>query len=158
MPSPNARPPRPVVDVNIIIRGILSATGGSALILESTKRQRCVFVTSRQHLSEVYRVLARPRMQRRYGITERRRKRLIARLSAQAAIVSPKGHLQICRDPKDDYLIEMALLGHATHLVTEDSDLHDDADIRALLQQFDIRLVHIGGFLLDLARAAEPSQ
>lgn len=158
MPSPDAAALRAVIDANIIIRGTLSSAGGSALILESIKRNRCVLVTSRWHLGEVYQVLARPRMQRRYGITARRRKHLIARLSAHAVMVSPKGHLRICRDPKDDYLIEIALLGHATHLVTEDADLHDDVDIRALLQSFHIRLVHIEGFLLDLAReSAEPS-
>ncbi len=157
MPSPDAAALRAVVDANIIIRGTLSSTGGSALILESIKRNRCVLVTSRSHLGEVHRVLARPRLQRRYGITARRRNRLIARLSARAAMVSPKGHLRICRDPKDDYLIEIALLGHATHLVSEDADLHDDAEIRALLQSFGIRLVRIDGFLVDLARECATS-
>ncbi len=142
---------RAVIDANIIIRGTLSDTGGSALILESIKRNRCTFVTSHTHLGEVYRVLARPRMQRRYGITPRRRKRLIARLSVRAAMVSPQGRLRICRDPKDDYLVEIALLGRATHLVTEDNDLHDDGDIRALLQSFGVRLVRIQDFLLALA-------
>ncbi len=157
MPSPETPALRAVVDANIIIRGTLSSTGGSALILESIKRKRCILVTSRSHLGEVYRVLARPRMQRRYGITARCRKRLITRLSAHAAIVSPKGHLRICRDPKDDYLVEIALVGRATHLVTEDADLHDAADIRALLHSFGIRLVHIEGFLVDLARKSAPS-
>lgn len=157
MPSPETTALRAVVDVNIIIRGTLSSTGGSALILESIKRNRCVLVTSRSHLGEVYRVLARPRMQRRYGITTRRRKRLITRLSIHAVMVSPEGHLRICRDPKDDYLVEIALLGRATHLVSEDADLHDDADIRALLQSFGVRLVRIDGFLVDLARESAPS-
>ncbi len=85
-------------------------------------------------------------MQRRYGIAPRRRKRLIARLSVHAALVSPHGHVQMCRDPHDDYLIEMALLGRATHLISEDLDLHADADIRALLQQFGVRLVHVALF------------
>jgi putative PIN family toxin of toxin-antitoxin system len=156
MASPrNATLLRPVVDVNIIIRGTLSSTGGSALILEALKRKRCLLIASHQYLSEVYAVLARPRMRRRYGITQRRRKRLIARLSEYAVIVFPRGHLWLCRDPKDDYLVEMALLGRATHLVTEDADLHDEPNIRALLQQFDVRLVHIDSFLLDLARAIE---
>jgi putative PIN family toxin of toxin-antitoxin system len=152
------RPPdvpalRVVVDVNIIVRGILSSTGGSALILEAIRRRRCLLVTSRQHLGETLGVLARPRMQNRYGITTRRRKRILTRLITHAAIVSPQGHLQICRDPKDDYLIETALAGNATHLVTEDGDLHDDTEIHALLKQFGVRLTRIEDFLRDLARA-----
>lgn len=131
MLTPETPTLRAVIDANIIIRGTLSYTGGSALILESIKRKQCILITSLTHLGEVYRVLARPRMQRRYGITARRRKRLIARLSIRAVMVSPQGRLHICRDPKDDYLIEIALLGRATHLVTEDNDLHDDGAIRA---------------------------
>ncbi len=53
---------------------------------------------------------------------------------------------------KDDYLLEMALLGQATHLVTEDDDLHDDLAIRSLLRDYGVRLVHIAEFLVDLAR------
>jgi len=65
--------------------------------------------------------------------------------------VSPVGTLTLCRDPKDDYLLEMALLGKATHLVTEDNDLHDDPDIQDLLRGYGVHLVHVGEFLVDLA-------
>jgi hypothetical protein len=46
----------------------------------------------------------------------------------------------------------MALLGQATHLVTEDDDLHDDPVIRSLLRDYGVRLAHIAEFLVDLAR------
>jgi predicted nucleic acid-binding protein len=64
--------------------------------------------------------------------------------------VEPAGRLALCRDPKDDYLIEMALLGRATHIVSEDDDLHDDPDVVAFLDQRDIRLVRLGEFLAAL--------
>ncbi len=154
---PPSSPPalRAVVDTNIIVRGVLSPTGGSALILEAIKQRRCILITLHSHLAEVFGVLSRPRMYRRYGITTLRLKRLVARLAANAAVVSPQTRLRMCRDPKDDYLIELALLGQATHLITEDADLHDDADIRALLEHFGVRLVRVDRFLLDLARAVE---
>ena len=71
---------------------------------------------------------------------------MISRLYSLSAIVRPRGHLAICRDPSDDYLIEMALLGQASHLVSEDNDLHDDPDIVLLLRQYDVQLVWIGAF------------
>jgi predicted nucleic acid-binding protein len=46
----------------------------------------------------------------------------------------------------DDYLIEMALLGEAAYLVSEDADLHDAPDIIEVLRQFGIELVHVGTF------------
>ena len=90
-------------------------------------------------------------MRNRYGITARRRKRLITRLATLAAFAAPQGNLHICRDPKDDYLIEMALFGHATHLVSVDEDLQSDIDIRVVLESFGVRLVSIEGLLIDLA-------
>ena len=45
------------------------------------------------------------------------------------------------------YLIEMALIGAATHLVTEDKDLLEDADIVAFLHERGIAVVTLVSFL-----------
>lgn len=156
--SPSDQSPlRVVVDTNVLVRGTLSATGGSALVLEAIKRRRCVLITSRQHLSELYDVLGRSRITRKYGVTDKERQRLVGRLYASAILVTPTGTLSLCRDPKDDYLLELALLGQATHLVTEDDDLHEDPAIRFLLRGYGVHLVHIAQFLVDLARASQPT-
>ena len=139
-----------VVDTNILIRGTLSSSGASALVLDAVLRRRCLLITSRTQLSELHRVLSRPRFVHRYGITPDRRNRLIARLYTLSMIVRPRGHLAICRDASDDYLIELALLGKASHLVSEDSDLHDDTDIVELLRQYEVRLVRVGAFAQTL--------
>jgi putative PIN family toxin of toxin-antitoxin system len=145
-------PLRVVVDTNIIIRGTLSSTGASALLLEAIRRRRCTLIASREYLSEIHCVLSRPRFVHRYGITAHQRRRLIARLYTLALFVQPTGHLALCRDPEDDYLIEMALLGQATHLVSEDDDLHDDPDIIEFLRQSEIQLVHVGTITRILAK------
>ncbi|HID64163.1 MAG TPA: putative toxin-antitoxin system toxin component, PIN family [Anaerolineae bacterium] len=146
---------RVVVDANVLVRGTLSATGGSALALEAIKRRRCVLITSRQHLSGLYDVLGRSRITRKYGVTDKERQRLVGRLYAGAILVTPIGTLSLCRDPKDDYLLELALLGQATHLVTEDDDLHGDPAIRSVFRDYGVRLVHVAQFLVDLASASQ---
>ena len=45
----------------------------------------------------------------------------------------------------------MALLGQATHLVSEDDDLHEDPDVVEFLRQSEIQLVHVGAFMRILA-------
>jgi putative PIN family toxin of toxin-antitoxin system len=142
---------RAVVDTNVIIRGILSSTGASALLLEAIRRRRCLLIASRAYLNEIHRVLSRPRFVQRYGITRPQRQRLIARLYTLSLFVQPTGHLALCRDPKDDHLIEIALLGQATHLVSEDDDLHEDPDIVEFLRQSNVQLVHVGAFIQTLA-------
>lgn len=96
-------------------------------------------------------MLRQPRFVRRYGITRARRQRLIARLYTLALLVEPAGHLMLCRDPKDDYLIEMALLGGAAYLVSEDTDLHEAPDIIELLRRHGVQLMRIGPFARLLA-------
>lgn len=152
MSSPNPPRFRIVADTNVLVRGILSPTGGSALILEAIKRGRCQFIAARPLLRELYAVLGRPRIARKYGITPKQRKRLVAQLYIRSFFVQPRGHLHICRDPKDDYVIEMAILGRATHLVSEDGDLHTP-DIVALLQSYGVRVTTVARFLVELAHA-----
>lgn len=110
---------RVVVDTNIIIRGLLSPSGASALLLEAIRRRRCLLITSRESLSEIHRTLNRPRFVLCYGITAQQRRRVIARLYTLSVFVRPTGQLALCRDPRDDYLIAIALLGQATHLVLD---------------------------------------
>ena len=141
---------RAVVDVNLLVRGTLSLTGGSALLIQLLKQRQFLPITSRQYLHEIYRVLGYPRLLRHHRITRRQRQHLVTTLYDRSVWVETTGSLKMCRDPKDDYLLEMALVGHATHVVTEDDDLHDDLDIVAFLDQRSIQLVHLGEFLAVL--------
>jgi predicted nucleic acid-binding protein len=68
---------------------------------------------------------------------------LITWLYAIGHLVQPAGHLALCRDPHDDCLIEMALIGQATHLISEDDDLHQAPDIVEFLRQSGIQLAHV---------------
>jgi len=145
--SPDGSKPRAVVDSNVFIRGTLSSRGASARLLQALKQGHFTLITSLHHLTEVYEVLGRPRITRKYHITPRQRKRLIARLYTFSTFVRPVGRLALCRDPEDDYLLEMALAGQATHLVTEDDDLHDDADIVEFLRRRGVQLVRAAKFL-----------
>jgi uncharacterized protein len=136
-----------VVDTNIIIRGLLSPGSASAKLLNAVLRRQVLLVTSRIHLAEIHNVLARPRFVNRYKISRELRQRIIRHLYTLSLYVQPAGSLRLCRDPKDDYLIEMALLTKAGYLVSEDNDLHDDANLVALLRQNNVDLVHIAPFV-----------
>jgi putative PIN family toxin of toxin-antitoxin system len=145
-----------VVDVNLLVRGTLSAKGGSRALITAFKRGEYLPITARRHLTKLYRVLGYPRLTRKWPITRRIRRRLVAQLYQRAVWVEPTGDLRLCRDPQDDYLLEMALLGQATHLVSEDDDLHDDPVIPIFLSQRGVQLVRLGEFLAFL-RATDGS-
>jgi putative PIN family toxin of toxin-antitoxin system len=126
---------RAVVDANVLVSGAIVTYGASASIVEAIKRRQFLFITCRRNLHETYRVLGYRRVRRKYRVRDRDRKRLIGRLAFTGEFVEPTGEVQICRDPTDDYLIELAILGQATHLVTGDEDFHDDPALLRFLQE-----------------------
>ena len=141
---------RAVIDVNLLVRSVLSPSGGSGRILVWLKQARFVPLTCREHLDELHRVLGYPRIVHRYHVTRRRRRRILAQVYARSAWVNLSGDLALCRDPNDDYLIELAILGQATHLVTEDRDTREDRAIIQLLAGENITVCGIGEFLQAL--------
>lgn len=138
---------RVVVDVNLLVRGSLSARGGSATLIRALKQRRFIPIASKPYLHEIYQVLGYPRLLRRYPVNPKQRQHLIAQIYSRAVWVEPAAHVALCRDPHDDYLLEMALLGRASYLVSEDRDFHDDPDIIFFLEQRGVQLVRLGAFL-----------
>jgi len=113
---------RVVVDTNILV---------SALIFESdTPRQALDFVIdspfgviliSEETVAELDEVIHRPRFDK--YLDEEDRFKLIADLRGQAELVSISETISACRDAKDNKILELAVSGKATHIVTGDADL-----------------------------------
>ena len=78
-------------------------------------------LTSEDQLREVRDVIARPMFARYFSIVER--DSLEEFLVKTALPVSPSEKIELCRDPKDDFLLEIANAGDADYLVTGDEDL-----------------------------------
>jgi len=72
-------------------------------------------------LVEIYEVLTRKQF-RRYVVEEDVRA-FLAALTRQSHWVDVVTRITACRDPSDDKLLELAVDGHASHIVTGDSDL-----------------------------------
>ena len=117
------------------------------MLIRALKQGLFIPIASRPYLQEVYRVLGYPRAAPPLPGTHRQRRRLIAQIYGRAVWVEPLTHLVLCRDPHDDYLLEMALLGRADYLVTEDGDFHDDPSIVQFLRATRVRLVRLGDSL-----------
>ena len=78
-------------------------------------------LTSEDQLREVRDVIARPKLARYFSTVER--DRLEEFLVKTALQVSPSEKIELCRDPKDGFLLEIASAGDADYLVTGDEDL-----------------------------------
>lgn len=72
-------------------------------------------------LAELHEVLSRKRFRRYVGEEEIRS--FLAALTREAQWVDVDVKITACRDPKDNMFLELAVSGHATHLITGDSNL-----------------------------------
>lgn len=72
-------------------------------------------------LAELSEVLSRSKF-RRY-IDEEDIRRFLAALARESQWIDAGVQITACRDPKDDKFLSLAVSGHATHIITGDSDL-----------------------------------
>jgi putative PIN family toxin of toxin-antitoxin system len=112
----------------------------------------CVVTTTPPEASlraEVIRVLERPRIRTKYGLTPERIAELQERLVRTAELVTPLSPLPVhSRDAHDDLFLAIALGGNAEYLITGDDDLLVLDGHRALGR---LRIVTVRDFLEILA-------
>jgi putative PIN family toxin of toxin-antitoxin system len=145
---------RAVVDTNVWVSALLNPAGQPAAIRLALARERFTLVTSEPLLTELAKVLARPRFARRYGVKGTDIGELVALLRERAEIAPVAGTVRLCRDPDDDVVIETALNGHADALVTRDDDLKGVAELAALLRERGVAVLTVRRFLEALAAEA----
>ena len=71
--------------------------------------------------AELSEVLGRPKFDR--YVDRELRQRFLAMLLREAALIDPLEEIRVCRDPKDDKLLELAIAGAASCIVSGDRDL-----------------------------------
>jgi len=108
-----------VIDTNIWISYLL----GSLLqgMDEKILSKEIKVVVSDEMLKEISEVSSRPKFKNIF--TAKRIKELFSLLDSYAIVVSPSQKVNVCRDGKDNFLLEVALEGEADYVVTGDEDL-----------------------------------
>jgi uncharacterized protein len=120
---------RVVIDTNVWISAMLNPAGAPARVREALHADRFRLLLSEPLLVELAEVLARPRIARKYGITNADIVELITLLRRRAEMIPVVGDLRFCRDPDDDVVIETAIRGRADALVTRDDDLKNAPEV-----------------------------
>ena len=112
---------RCVFDTNVIVSALISDTSVPALSFLRALDQGSIFLTSGALLEELGDVLARPRFDRYFSLLER--VGFLRAFITEAELVTVNETIQVCRDPKDDRVLETAISGRAEFIVTGDNDL-----------------------------------
>ena len=111
---------RLVVDTNVLISRLLSPRSVAARAVDLAIADGRLLV-SEATLSELARVLARPKFDRYVEIQDRQE--FIRYLSTLVEVVTILQRFRACRDPKDDMFLDVAINGQASTIITGDEDL-----------------------------------
>lgn len=109
---------RAVLDTNIFVSALLGK-GPPARLYEAFEQGSFWLVSSKELIAELAEVLLRPEL----AISPADIKTAFRLLRRRALIIRPKHHVNICRDPSDNLVLECALSGNADWIVTGDKDL-----------------------------------
>lgn len=111
---------RLVVDTNVLISRLLLPRSLAARAVDLAIDEGRLLV-SEATLSELARVLARPKFDRYVDIQERQE--FILHLGTLVEMVTILQRFQASRDPKDDMFLDVAVNGQASAIITGDADL-----------------------------------
>lgn len=129
-------PHRIIIDTNLWISFLISGNAKLDALLFSKK---VVLIFSEELLSEFVRVAHRPKFNRFFNSNDV--EAILATIEEYAEFVAVETKINGCRDPKDDFLLALALDSNADFLVTGDSDLLD------IKQIGHTRILTLTGFL-----------
>jgi len=115
----NQRRMRITVDTNVLVSA-LGWNGSEAAIIEMVLESRSELCLSVPILSEFYRVVKYPK----FGFTEEEIDGFIGRLLPHVLIVNPIQKINVIdSDPDDNRIIECAIAGKSTYIISGDKHL-----------------------------------
>lgn len=122
MPESFGRPPRAVLDTNVVLSALVFSKGRVARLRAAWQGGDFVPLVNRQTVNELLRALSYPKF--RFGAGER--DLLLAEyLPYTEVVAAPRNSPGVadCRDPADREFLALAAVGRADALVTGDQDL-----------------------------------
>jgi uncharacterized protein len=113
-----------VLDTNVIVSALLSPSGSSASIINRWQTNEFEVVVSTQLTSELTKVLDYPRIIEHLNIPPEKITSFIHLYAMVATLVEPQLNLEIINeDPADNKVLECAVAGNATYIITGDKHL-----------------------------------
>jgi len=139
-----------LIDTNIWVSALINPHGFPAKTRDAWLAGRYKIIVSKPLLEELEDVLHRPRIQQRFGVTEVQAEELLLLITKKATPVEISGELHLCRDVRDDMLLETAIIGGATHIVSRDEDITRDLELLEQLEKWRIKAVTVSRFLAEV--------
>jgi uncharacterized protein len=138
---------RAIIDTNVWVSAVLNPAGHPRAVLDAFASGAFTAVVPEMVLEEIRLVLARPRIQKRTAMTDLDIAEYVRLIAERADVVATTGRSFGCRDPKDEALLEAAVVGPADLIVTRDDDLKGDGDLVTKMSEAGVAIVSVATFL-----------
>ncbi len=110
---------RIIIDTNLWISFLLSKnTRGLDQVFADSS---LILLFSKELLDEFIEVTGRPKLKKYFNKVDLQN--LLVQIDLHAEFINVSSNVELCRDPKDNFLISLALDGNANFLLTGDNDL-----------------------------------
>ncbi len=117
---------RAVLDTNTLVSAVINTDSSVAQeIYQNAKKKRFLLTISPPILTEVDKVLHRPKVIKAHKRSLQELKEAIKGIADVSLIVPGKTEIEVVRDPDDDKIIVAAVEGNADYIVSRDKDLLD---------------------------------
>ena len=110
---------RIIFDTNLLISFLLFQDYSKLDSILSQKK--IVLLFSQALIDEFIEVAQRPKFKKYFSPSDLQT--LLLRISERSIFIDVTSQVNICRDPKDNFLLSLAKDGKASHLITGDNDL-----------------------------------
>ncbi len=131
-----------VIDTNLWVSMALGSKTVIRQMQQVIEAPHVIIFTSAEQLEELTDTLAKPKLQK--YLTQNRTQQLLELIWQKAQLIHVHTQMKICRDPKDDFLIQLAMDAQAHCIVS------GDADLLVLNPVGDLKIVTITDFLQKL--------
>ena len=106
-----------------MVRAVIKPLGTVGPVLRRLRDGAYVLLSSDPLLAELVDVLNRPRSRDKYGLTPNDIETVVGLVLLRGEVILPTRRITICRDPKDNMILEAAADGSANVIVSGDKDL-----------------------------------
>lgn len=138
---------RVLVDINVWVSAFINKKGFPARVKEKFLNREFDVVISTPLLKEISDVLKRPKLKKRYKITDEEISLFVEILAGVGHKVYLTDDINLCRDKKDDMVLETAIKGKAEYLVTRDDDIKIDLELVKEMKKHGVMVLTVSKFL-----------
>ena len=110
---------RIIIDTNLWISFLL--TKDYSKLDKLFSKNVIILLFSQELLEEFVEVARRPKFKKYFAVADLNS--LLSEIHLKAEFFEVNSDINVCRDPKDDFLLSLSQDGNATHLITGDKDL-----------------------------------